>query len=201
MKKPLFQVIAIMLLGVLLFAGCKKDETDPQNSFKYNDKESLIGTAFAGNLGEISSGVYGYYVYLLENKLTVYYNNSAPDSISGIGDYMMIAMVSSDSAGLKPGQYTYSSNATSPDPNTFGYESGLLTNYDGATDLYSGVLLFNGGTITVEKNGDEYKLNLSITTTVNSTITGFYKGKIALYGFNKRKKSLTTNPFAFPNTR
>lgn len=198
MKRPLIQAFAFMLVGSLLFAGCKKDESDPPNSFKYNEKESLIGTAFAGNLGEVSADSYGYYFYFMENTLTISYANSAPDQISGTGDYMMIAMVSSDSTGLKTGDYTYSSGNITFNPNTFGYESGLLIDYNGSTDDYSGVMLFNGGKINVTRNGDDYTINFSITTTVNSTITGFYKGKIISYAMDTRKKSASKNPFVFP---
>jgi hypothetical protein len=198
MKQILIQAFATILIGGLLFSGCKKDESDPPNSFKYNDKESLIGTAFAGNLGEVSAGSYGYFFYLLENTLKVTYTNSAPDQITGIGDYMMIALVSSDSTGLKTGEYIYSSSETTFNPNTFGYESGLLINYDGSTDYYAGVMLFNGGKINVTRNDDEYTLNFSISTTVNSTITGFYKGNITCYALSPSKKSASKNPFAFP---
>jgi hypothetical protein len=198
MKRPLIQAFAIILIGGILFAGCKKDETDPPNSFKYNEKEAPIGTAFAGNLGEVSTGSYGYYLYFLENTLKVSYVNSAPDQITGIGDYMMIAIVSSDSTGLKTGEYTYSSSNITFNPNTFGYESGLLIDYDGSTDDYVGVMLFNGGKINVTRNGDEYTFNFSISTTVNSTITGFYKGNIASYALNPSKKSTSKNPLTFP---
>lgn len=201
MKRTITHSLAIIFISSILFAGCKKDETDPKNSYKYNEKESLIGTAFAGSLGEVSEGSYGYYFYLLENTLTVEYVNSAPDKISGIGDYMMIAMLSSDSTGLKTGEYTYSSNVNTVNPNTFGYESGLLINYDGSTDMYSGLMLFNGGKITVSRSGEDYTVNLSISTTVNSTITGFYKGKIAIYKYRISKKTATKNPFAFPNLK
>jgi len=196
MKQTLIHAIAVIMIGSMLFAGCKKDESAPQNSFKYHDKESLIGNAFAGNLGEVSAGSYGYYVFFLENTLTVHYTNSGPGEITGIGDYMMIAMASSDSTGLKPGEYTYSSNEVSFNPNTFGYESGLLIDYDSSTGYYAGILLFNDGKINVTKSGDEYTFNFSISTTVNSTITGYYKGKIALYAFNTGKKSGVINPFA-----
>lgn len=201
MKRIFIQASAIILIGGLLFAGCKKDETDPPNSYKYNEKESLIGTAFAGNLGELSAGSYGYYVYFLENTLTVNYANSAPDGISGIGDYLLIAMVSSDSAGIKAGEYTYSSSETTTNPNTFGYESGLLIDYNGSDDSYLGLMLFNGGRITVNKNSDEYEFNFSISTSVNSTITGFYKGKIAIYAFDPSKKPGARNPFSFPTKK
>lgn len=198
MKRPLIQAFAIILVGSLLFAGCKKDESDPPNSFKYNDKESPIGTAFAGNLGEVSSGSYGFYFYFMENTLTVSYANSAPDQITGTGDYMMIAMVSSDSTGLKTGEYTYSASEITFNPNTFGYESGLLIDYVGSTENFAGVMLFNGGKINVTRNGDDYTFNFSISTTINSTITGFYKGKIINYAMDTGKKSASKNPFAFP---
>ena len=198
MKQTIINSFAIILIGAVLFAGCKKDDPAPQNSFKYHEKESLIGNAFAGNLGEISAGSYGYYIYFMEKTLTVHYTNSGPGELTGIGDYMMITMASSDSTGLKPGEYAYSSSEVTFNPNTFGYESGLLIDYDGSTEYYAGVLLFNGGKINVTKNGDEYTFNFSISTNVNSTITGYYKGKIAIYAFNPGKKSGVINPFTFP---
>lgn len=201
MKQTLIHFFAIILIGGLLFAGCKKDDPAPQNSFKYNEKESLLGTVFAENLGEVSAGSYGYYFYFLENTLTVHNPNSVPDGLSGTGDDMLIAIVSSDSTGLKPGVYTYGISQYTFNPSTFGYESRLLINHNIADDIYSGVFLFGGGKIIVAKNGEEYTINLSILTTVNSTITGFYKGKIAIYNYNTGKRSATKNPFAFPNLK
>ena len=180
----------------LLIASCKKDDTTPANSFKYNDKESLIGTAFAGSFGEISAGSYGYIVYALENTLTVHYSNSSIDSISGIGDLLQIAMVSADSTGIKPGTYNYSSSTTTFNTFTFGYESGLLVNFNPISETDPAVLLITGGKITVSKNGDVYELNLSMNTNANSTITGFYKGKIEVYQMGS--KAASTNPFTVP---
>lgn len=196
MKRTLIQTFAIILVGGLLFAGCKKDDPAPKNSFKYHEKESLIGNVFAGNVGEISSGSYGYYVYFMENTLTVHYTDAVPDGLSGTGDDMLIAMVSSDPAGLTPGVYTYGYSQFTFLPSTFGYESRLLINHDIANDTYSGVLFYGGGTITVTRNGDEYEFIFKMSTTVNSTISGVYKGKVVFYVVNTGKKSGTKNPFA-----
>jgi hypothetical protein len=199
MKRILIQSFAIIIIGGLLIASCKKDETTPANSFKYNAKESPIGTAFAGKLGQASAGSYGYYIYFLENTLTVNYVNSAPDSLSGVGDLLEIAMVSSDSTGIKPGTYNFSSSQITFDPFTFGYESGLLVNYDPNGQSNPAVLLINGGTITVSKSGDVYEFTLSMTTNANSTITGFYKGEIVFYEMGK--KSSSNNLFTFPQLK
>jgi len=199
MKRTLIQAFTIILIGGLLVASCKKDESTPSNSIKYNDKESPIGTAFAGNLGEISSGSYGYYIYFFENTLTVHYVNSSPDSISGIGDLLEIAMVSSDSAGIKPGTYNYSASQSTFNPFTFGYESGLLVNFDPNGETDPAVLQITGGTITVSKNGDVYEFSMSMNTNANSTITGFYKGELPVYQMGK--KSPSANPFSFPLLR
>ncbi len=198
MKQTLNQAFAVILIISLLVASCKKDETTPANTFKYNNKESAIGTAFAGQLGQISKGSYGYYVLFLENTLKVHFVDSSIDSLSGIGDLLQIAMVSSDSTGIKPGVYNYSSGETPTfNPFTFGYESALLINYDDNSDAQSTALYFNGGKITVAKNGDNYEFTFSINTTVNSTITGFYKGPIAVYQTGGKKAS-QRNPFSSP---
>jgi hypothetical protein len=197
MKQHLTQVFAIILIGSLLIAGCNKDEDTPPNSFKYSDKESLIGNAFAGNLGEYSNtGVYGSMVYFLENTLTVHLSNGSPDSLSGVGDYMVLAMLGTDSAGISPGEYKYNSGQSSLAKNTFGYgESGLLINYDASGTTNSPSLEFNGGTVTVAKNGEEYEITFSVKTTTNTTVTGFYKGKVPMYEMFGKKKSSNQNPF------
>jgi hypothetical protein len=197
MKQHLIQAFAIILIGCLVVAGCNKDETDPQNSFKYNDKESIIGDAFGGTLGEFNNtGVYGTMVYFLENTLTLHQTNGNPDSLSGTGDYMILAMLGTDSAGISPGEYKFSSGESNFAKNTFGYgESGLVINFvaSGTTDSPS--LEFNGGTVTVAKNGEEYEFTFSIKTTTNTTVTGFYKGKIPVYEMFSKKKSSGQNPF------
>lgn len=197
MKQTLIQAFAVVLISSLLIASCKKDDTTPANSFKYNSKESVIGTAFAGQVGEISIGAYGYYVIFLENTLKVHYVDSSVDSISGIGDLLLIAMLSSDSTGIKPGEYNYSSSETTFSPFTFGYESALMINYDESSDTRPTTLYLSGGKITVVKNGDTYEFTFSFTTTVNTTITGFYKGPIALYQMDA-KKAYQRNSFSPP---
>lgn len=197
MKQTLNQVLAVILIGSFLATSCKKDETTPANSFKYNDKVSEIGSAIAGNLGNVSDGAYGYSVIFLEKTLTIHSSKSSIDSLSGIGDVLNIAMVSSDSDGIKPGVYNYSSSQTSYDPFTFGYESGLIVNFNSLLENGSSILDINGGKITVAKNDKVYEFTLSLTTTSNSKITGFYKGEIVVYQFGK-KKSVAKNPFSYP---
>ena len=196
MKKTLIQAFAVVLISSLLIASCKKDDTTPANSFKYNSKESVIGTAFAGQLGKISTSAYGYYLYFLENTMTVYYADNSIDSVSGIGDVLQIALVSSDSTGIKPGDYNFSSSQTTFSPFTFGYESALMINYDDNSNSQPTMLYLSGGKITVVKNGDIYELTFSFTTTANTTITGFYKGSIVIYQMSK--KASQRNPFTSP---
>ncbi len=114
---------------------------------------------------------------------------------------LMLAMMSSDATGIKSGDYTYSSNQDVFTANTFGYESGLAINIDGSVNNNPTLLELNGGKVTVVRNGEDYEFTLSIPTKVNSTISGYYKGKITNYSYTSGKKTAGRNPFAIHRLR
>jgi hypothetical protein len=200
MKPKFIQVISIILLGVLMATSCKKDEPPaPTNQLTYDNNESIIGPAFAQNLGELyTRDSYGYYVYFLENTFTVHFEDSLPDSLSGTGNYLLLAMVSSDSTGLKPGIYYYNSSHTAYNPFSFGYESLFAVNYDPLSEGDPDVMQITGGKVDVSKSGSDFEFIISLTTTTHKTITGFYKGSFTTYPIRTGKKSEGKNPFTFP---
>lgn len=192
----------IIIMAIVAVSACKKDEKVAVNSFKYNNKEARIGTVVAEIYGESpSDGVYGAYVYFLENTLILHMLDGYPDSISGKGDLLMLAMLTSDSTGIRAGEYVYSSSEDTYVANTFGYESGLAINIDSSLEEDPTLLELNGGKVSVKRNGDEYEFSFTITTKINSTITGYYKGKIATYNYSFGGKAARKNPFALPHAR
>jgi hypothetical protein len=197
MKTRIFG-IAIIALSIIAFATCKKDAKETKNYLKYDDKESQIGTIYGGSLGQSPTyGVYGTLLYFMENTITLHQASGEADSLSGTGNIMVLTFLSNNSRSLEPGDYSFSASEDPFIAYTFGYNSGLLVNYNTASAYNPAGIELNGGKVTIKKNIDEYEFTFSINTKVNSTITGHYKGKIIPARFTLAKKSADKNPFSY----
>lgn len=197
MKNQLPKSLLIIFAIIASLLSCKKDEEVKTNSFKYNDKEALIGTVMSLNWDQIDVNVYGYKLYIFEKTLIIYYSNGYPDSLSGSGDAITLEMHSSDATGIKPGDYRYSESESPYLANTFGLESGLYNFTDASTNDNPIPLKFRSGNVNVKKNGDEYEFTFSINTKSASTITGHFKGKIIPVRFTMAKKSADKNLLSY----
>ncbi len=201
MRNSLIKSAILIVIVITTFQACKKEDKTPVNQFSYGNKTSLIGSIWGGYLGESPThGVFGTTLFITENSLTWHYQGGYPDSLSGSGDLMMLTFITTELMEIPSGKYSYSSNSSAPFvANKFGMESFLIINYISATEEGEEVL-FNGGTVDVVKNGEEYELTFNITTNVNTTITGYYKGKITMYDAGK-KKSVPAGRYARPFLR
>lgn len=188
-------LIAAIALVTITFSACDKDKDEKKNSFKYNNKEAEIGTAMAFAYGQTEvNGVYWIAMEFLEKSFTVFYANDYPDSLAGKGDALLLTFLSNKEAEITSGEYTIK---PSDDPSKVftidgDEETGLIIGFDAASDDDPAYVEINGGKVTVAKNGDEYEFTFNLSTTVNSTITGYYKGKPKFF-IDKKKKSSATN--------
>jgi hypothetical protein len=146
--KNLKSITAIVLL-LLSFTACKKDKNDAGASgsnYQYNSKTYAISSA---NEKHISGDIF------LEFT-----------SGSG-GDYLQIAFA--DVSALPQGSLTYHADRFS------GYNAG--TNFwVSGVGLAGANTAVTGGTVTITKDGDSYKIDINLTT-ANGPITGSYSGK------------------------
>ena len=192
-------LIAAIALVIFTFSACDKDEEVKKNSFKYNNKEAEIGTAIGFAYGQTEvSGVYWIAMEYFEKTFTVFYSNGYPDSLAGKGDALLITFLSNKEAEIAPGEYTVK---PSSDPSKVftidgDEETGLIIGFDAAGQNEPPYVEINGGKVTVAKNGDEYEFTFNLSTNINSTITGYYKGKPMIF-IDKKKKSSATNSW-FP---
>ena len=192
-------LIAAIALVIFTFSACDKDEEVKKNSFKYNNKEAEIGTAIGFAYGQTEvSGVYWIAMEYFEKTFTVFYENGYPDSLAGKGDALLITFLSNKEAEIAPGEYTVK---PSSDPSKVftidgDEETGLIIGFDAAGQNEPPYVEINGGKVTVAKNGDEYEFTFNLSTNINSTITGYYKGKPEFF-IDKKKKSSATNSW-FP---
>ena len=78
-------------------------------------------------------------------------------------------------------------------------ETGLIVGYDAASADDPAFVEISGGKVTVTKNADEYEFTFNLTTKINTTITGYYKGKPVIYTEKKKKSGNPQNWFPKKN--
>jgi hypothetical protein len=180
--------VLILLVLTALSAGlksCHKDENQRQNTFTHGEKETVIGMAFMLNDGNIGqSGYFGKELYLFENSLSFFETNGALDSISGKGDAIGFMLLTNDSTGIATGDYRYNPNPQDLLVNTFGWESEMVLDLLPGSGDQGETIHFSGGKLSVLKLTDsEYEITFKLNSTVNTTINGYYKGKIKTYQY------------------
>ncbi len=182
MKTLLSNLLMIIIVSSLMITSCKKDEEQKKNSFKHGDKETLLGSGFIMDDGSIEGTVlYGKELYLLETTLYIHELNGDLDSISGKGDAIGFMLISTDPTGINSGDYTYNANPDEYKAGTFGWETSLMLNIEPNGTSFVAPVMINGGKLSVTKNNDEYELSFDLTTAVNTTVKGYFKGKLKSY--------------------
>ena len=197
MNKKVSKIGFFLLVLSISLAACKKDEKTTINSFKYNQKEVEIGTTLGFTYGQVAvPGVYWFAMEFLEKTLTVNYVNSYPDSISGTGDALLLTFLTNNPTEIPTGEYVFSTLGSDYTGFTFdGDFSGLTVGYEASNWENPSVIGISGGKVTVTKNADEYEFTFNLTTKINTTITGYYKGKPVIYAEKKKKSGNPQNGF------
>lgn len=190
MKTNLLRITIFIFTLSLVTMACKKEEEAKKNSFKYNQKESMIGTVLGLEYGESGvSGVYGINMEFFEKTFTVHYANSYPDSLSGVGDVLLVTFLTNNESEIASGVYNFLSS--DEQFRAFGImgdeESFLLVNLDSEDDQTGSEMEITGGKVTVKKTGQEYEFTFDLKTDLNSNITGYYKGTPIIYSDFKKK--------------
>lgn len=190
MKKSILNFGILVIAICVILAACKKDEAVKKNSFKYNQKEAEISTVLGMQYGESPvSGIFGIELEFYEKSLTIHYADNYPDSISGSGDVLIVTFLTSSENTIPTGVYNFmSTNEPLKNFSIMGDgESFVVVNLDTSKENDLTTLEISGGKVTVSKSADEYEFTFDLKTTVNSNITGYYKGKPAIYKLKKKK--------------
>jgi len=107
MKQTFIKTAVLVFAISITLASCKKDKVETKNSFKYNQKESVIGTAMGFHFGLMDAGVYAIGVEFLENSLTVHFVSGAPDSFTGKGDILDVYFLTNKETEIATGVYNF----------------------------------------------------------------------------------------------
>lgn len=199
MNQTLIRIAVVIFAISFSLASCKKDNSETKNSFNYHEKESEIGTVMGFQFGTADGVVYGIGMEFFEKTITVNYVNGLPNSLSGKGDILDISFLTNKLTEIPGGVYNYLDLNTATALKAFTFigltESGLYVNADTSGSENPAAIAITGGTVTVSKNGEEYEFTFNLKTNVNSTITGFYKGKPVIYSGGKKKSTSSTSGF------
>lgn len=185
MKK--FKAVLFFLAAIfMVVSACKKDKDEPKkNQFTYGGANYNLTKGIIENYGQYpGEGVFNFDVILLSSGLTVYESNGEPDSISGIGNAIVIEFYSTDSTDLATGEYNY--NVTGAGT-TFEYAFAAI---DFNTDTEEGTEVdISGGSIAVSKSGINYELTFSFETIGGNSLSGYYMGPLTRYDYKLAFKS------------
>ena len=189
-------LLALVTLAIFTLSACDKEDDAKKNSFKYNQKEAEIGTAFGFAFGQTEvSGVYAVAMEFFEKSFTVHYVGGYPDSLSGKGDALLLTFLSEKETEIPTGEYTVKISSAAPASFKIDTddETGLVVGYDAATNDDPAFIEITSGSVKVTKNGDDYEFTFNLSTNENSTITGYYKGKPVIFSDKKKKSSVNNS--------
>lgn len=181
--KSIFRKSAIpaflLIFTFIMMAGCKKDNPDEpkKNTFSYNSKESVIGFAVAEIFGSTSQDVYGVTFYFLENTLQWPFEIGGGGAVR-TGDILYFTILVNDPATIPLGTYTFNYDDGTLVNTLYGRGTELMVNFNTGNGNTGTAINITGGKIVMLKTGEEYEITMDLDTDYNTTITGYYKGKI-----------------------
>jgi len=193
--------------GAFLFYGCEK-ERDGIGVSSYNEdllfnnpvdhsgSSGTVSNYFTHNgiSYDIGTGLiyyYGPYIssydvrfVLLSPDLVI--DESTGEPVSGVGSYVYFRCYSS-SSDLAPGTYVSDPDG-SGSAGTF-YYGFLVINYDGSTgDMEDYYYIFDG-TVTVNRSGDKYIIDIDCTDEDGNAFSGYFYSTMYYYDESKEGSS------------
>lgn len=185
MKKIFTPFIAVLIL-IVFVSGCKKDKNDSasSNKFTYNGADYNLSKGFLENYGMGSNGVYNLDLTMLSSNFTIHERGGAIDSISGTGDGLYFETYTSLPGKLDVRDYVYDANSTGAN-GTFDFGM-LILGYNVSAETGT-VFEITAGKISVTNNGSEYEISVNCTASNGKTITGYFKGSLNYYNYDKKK--------------
>ena len=178
--------IAVLLLS-LFIAGCKKDKTETVKTyFNYNGTDYNLSQGFLENYGKYGDQGYNLDLSLLSSNFKIHESGGALDSVSGTGHALTFEIFTSLPGKLDVRDYNYDATASGAE-GTFDYGM-VVMDFNASTETGS-IYEINGGKVSITNNGSEYEITLNCTASNGKTITGYYKGSLKYYNYEKKKGS------------
>ncbi len=172
-----------------------------KGTLKYYNKESTYENyiMYDGQMYPMDQGVlenfgkwevdedYNLDLYLFSNGLKIVEDNGVWIEEIGKGHMIYFEMYASSSTQLVNGTYHYDDSYSYLAP-TFAYGE-ILIDYDADQYTFGIYKYIEGGTISVSKSGDVYEITINCTDEDGKTLTGYYKGILKYYDYDKKKST------------
>jgi hypothetical protein len=173
---------AVLLLAVLVFTACTKEE-EPDH-FRYTVNDYPLQQGFIHNFG-ISEGASGYNFDVTLHSSGVSYNRDRHE-FQGTGHLVFFQMFSSSATELAKGTYLFNAGETSGAPSTFNVANfGMQVNF---TDETGTVVSAVSGIIKVSGTGEQRAFDFECMTATGEKVTGHFKGYVPAYDMRDEKK-------------
>ena len=117
-------------------------------------------------------GEYNFDLMILGEGITY---SASGDSLAGTGNYLYFEMFTSDSTTLASGTYNFNANSTAA--GIFDIGEGFQ-NYNMSTGTSDDYLEATTGTVTIDRDGDTYIIDIEISDGAGGTITAHYEGTL-----------------------
>jgi len=185
------KILTVILLSLIIFAGCKKDkkESSFNNYIKYDGKTYPIDQGVIENFGRWDEDEgYNLDLYILSNGITLQESGGEITGVTGNGHVIYFEMFSNSPTQLDNGNYNY--DEWSWEAGTFDY-GWISLNYDAALDDSEIDQDIEGGTVTVSKTGDIYKITINCTDEDGKSVTGYFEGTLKYYDSSDKKSTRT----------
>ncbi len=178
--------LALFLLALITFIGCKKEDSTPKNHIMYKGVEYPMDKVVMVLYDEIQTGVYDVELVLLSPEFKLHYTGDEIDSLSGTGSGIAFELITGISTGLDKGTYNWGSYEN-PVPFTLSWADAVF-NYNSTSGEGIEVEATDGELI-VNDNGDIYEISFTTTMDGGQTVSGFYKGTVMKFNDYKKKSA------------
>lgn len=191
--KNLFTPFIAVLIISLFVSGCKKDKNETVKTyFNYNGTEYNLSQGFLENYGKYGAEEgYNLDLSLLSSSFTLHYSNGEVDSVSGIGHALTFELFTTLPDKLDIRDYAYDATESGA-AGTFDWGM-VLMDYNTLTETGTSFEI-TGGKVSITSNGSEYEVTINCTTSDGKTITGYYKGALKYFNYDKKKKTVDRLP-------
>jgi hypothetical protein len=181
MKKNHLKAVA-MLLAVVVFTGCTKEE-EPDH-FRYTVNDYPLEQGFIHNYG-MPEGSAGYNFDVTLHSSGVSYNRDSHE-FQGSGNLVFFQMISSSATELSPGTYQFNTGEATGAPSTFNVANfGMNVNFSDETGTIVSAV---SGVIKVSGTGEYRTFDFDCLTATGEKVSGHYNGYVPVYDMRNTKK-------------
>lgn len=184
--KGISNYFVFFVVSLFLFTSCTEDDdtTQPANYVKIAGTTYELGSGFYENYGESASGDYeGYNIDLYLFSKSISMNSTGNDyEMSGEGQILYFEMFADKGEYIPSDSYFFSASET-----IGTFDIGIYA-LDWEPEEENTVFYdIASGTVDISRDGSEYSINLDLTDSDGTNVTGVYNGSLEYVDSSNKK--------------